>query len=269
MLRKRGFPTKKEDKMFEQPRFIENSFSISFNRQLDIRRKSNDIEDLLKSRLAGHYSQPQVIPIPDELDPQVPRLIFGSTHGYSQIVISQISISLNVRYSPDYQTDISKGQEYLRDRIPVLFEIIDFFKEIRPFFCGLTTRVDLYAPGAEDDKLIKHLINLFLKESEFDKLHDVELKVTRIIDDQYFSNMVIRNFREWRLIEPPQKIPRLSQKEAAIRGIRILGDFNDRYSFNEKQNYFSEPGVIENIIDKAFKEINAMIETCQEAGHGK
>ncbi|MBI4745683.1 MAG: hypothetical protein HY786_03855 [Deltaproteobacteria bacterium] len=255
--------------MFERPRFIENSFSISFNRQLDIRRKSNNIEDMLKSKLAGHYSQPQLIPMPDEFDPQVPRLIFGSTHGYSQIIISQMSISLNVRYSPDYQLDIALGQKYLRERIPVLFEIIESFKEIRPFFCGLTTRVDLYAPAAEDDQIIKHLANLFLKEAEFDKMHDLELKVTRIIDDQFFTNMVIKNFREWRLIEPPQEMLRLSQKKSSIKGIQLIGDFNDRYSFNEKQDYFSGPGVIENIIDKAFTEMNAMIKTCQEAGHEK
>lgn len=255
--------------MFEQPRFIENSFSVSFNRQLDIRRKSNDIEDMLKSKLAGHYSQPQIFPIPDELDPQVPRLIFGSTHGYSQIVISQMSISLNVRYSPDYQLDIAMGQKYLTERIPVLFEIIKSFKEIRPFFCGLTTRVDLYAPTAEDDQIIKHLSNLFLKEAEFDKIHDVELKVTNIINDQYFNNMVIKNFREWRLMEPPQEMPRLSQKKSSIKGIQIIGDFNDRYSFNEKQDYFSGSGIIADIIDKAFIEIHAMIKTCQEADNEK
>jgi len=248
--------------MFEQARFIENSFSVSFNRQLDIRRKSNDIEDMLKSKLAGHYSQPQIIPIPDELDPEVPRLIFGSTHGYSQIVISQMSISLNVRYSPDYQLNIAMGQKYLRERIPTLFGIIEFFKEIRPFFCGLTTRVNLYAPTAEDDQIIKHLANLFLRKSEFDNIHDVELKITNIIDGQYFNNMVIKNFREWRLIEPPQEMPRLSQKKSSIKGIQIIGDFNDRYSFNEKQDYFSGADVIEGIIDKAFTEMNVMIKVC-------
>lgn len=246
--------------MFEQPRFIENNFSIFFNRQLDIRRKANDIEDMLKLKLAGHYSQPHIIPIPDEIDPQVPRLIFGSTHGYSQIVVSQMSISLNVRYSHDYQLDIAKGQKYLRERIPVLFEIIEFFKEIRTFFCGLTTRVDLCTPET-DVWIIKHLANLFFKGAEFDKIYELELKITKIINDQFFSNMVIRNFREWQLIEPTQEIPRLSQSKSSKRGIQIIGDFNDRYSFNEKTDYFSGRDVVENIICKAFDEINAMIKT--------
>lgn len=64
-------------------------------------------------------------------------------------------------------------------------------------------------------------------------------------------------------------MPRLSQKKSSVKGIQLIGDFNDRYSFNEKQDYFSGSYVIENIIDKAFREMNAMIKTCQEAGHEK
>jgi hypothetical protein len=73
--------------------------------------------------------------------------------------------------------------------------------------------------------------------------------------------MVIKNFREWRLIEPQQEMPRLSQRRSSIKGIQLIGDFNDRYSFNEKQDYFSGSGIIEHIIDKAFTEMNAMIKT--------
>lgn len=245
--------------MFEQPKFIENSFSITFNRQFDIRRKSNEIEDFLKAKLAGHYSQPMVVPLPDEVDPQIPRLIFSSTHGYSQIVISQVTISLNVRYSPDYQLDITKGQAYLKERIPIIFEIIKNFKEIRPYFCGLLTRVDLDAPDAEDSQIIERLINLFLKNTNYE-FHDCELKLTKIIDDQFFSNIVIRNFREWQFIEAPQEIPRLSKKTSYRKGIQVIGDFNDRYAFNEKKDYFTNSSVIGSVINKAFEEISAIIE---------
>lgn len=244
--------------MFEQAKYVENGFSVTFPRQIDIRRKANDIEDILKSSLEGHYSQPQIIPIPDELDPQVPRIIFGSTHGFSQIVISQINVSLNVRYSEDWQLDISKGQEYLQRRVPVLFKIVDSLKDIMPYFSGCTTKVVLHTKE-DDDLILKQISNIFLKETELRKTHDIQLKITKIISDQFFSNITISNLREWQLIEPPLGIPRLSRKDAATKGIQIIGDYNDRYAFNENKKYLTEVGLVDKIISKGLAEINVMI----------
>lgn len=244
--------------MFEEPRFIENSFSITFNRQLDIRRRANDIEDFLKSKLPKHYSLPMVVPLPDEVDPQLPRLIFSSTHGYSQIVISQVTISLNVKYSPDYQLDTTKRKEYLKKRIPILFELIEYLGQIYPYFSGLITRIDLDAPKLEDSQIIGHLINLFLKNTQYD-LHDLEIKITKVIDEQFFSNIVIRNFKEWQFLEPPKEVHRLSTGSAVRKGIQIIGDFNDRFAFNEKKDYFSQSDVVDKIIYKAFAEIDSII----------
>jgi hypothetical protein len=105
--------------MFQPPSYIQNSFSIFFPRQEMIRRRVNEFEDTL----TGRYSQPQVLPIPDELDPEVPRILFDSKHGFSQIVISQINMSLNVSYSSDWQSDIGRGRNYLTERVPTLFDL--------------------------------------------------------------------------------------------------------------------------------------------------
>lgn len=75
--------------MFETPKFITNNFSVVFKREPTIRRMANDFED----RLKGYYFQPQIVPVPDEIEPAMPRIIFGSEHGYSQIIFSQISVA--------------------------------------------------------------------------------------------------------------------------------------------------------------------------------
>jgi len=129
--------------MFEAVRYVQNSFAIAFPRQHDIRRKVNDFEDFLQTHLEGHYQQPMLIPVPDEMDPEIPRLIFGSRHGFSQIVFSQIGLSLNVDYSPDWQLDVSKGRQYLLERAPVLFDLLSILDNIKPFFSGLTTKIRL------------------------------------------------------------------------------------------------------------------------------
>lgn len=127
--------------MFGATRYIQNSFSVSFSRYPEIRRRSNEFEDLLKTNFQNHYGQPQVISVPDELDPEVPRLVFGSRHGYSQIIISQIGMTLNVTYSPEWQQDISKGKKYLKERSSALYLLLKILEDSQIFFSGLITRV--------------------------------------------------------------------------------------------------------------------------------
>ena len=55
--------------MFENAKYIKNSFNIFFSRQPEIRRRANDFEDKLK----GRYFQPHIVPVPDDLDPEVPN----------------------------------------------------------------------------------------------------------------------------------------------------------------------------------------------------
>jgi hypothetical protein len=110
--------------MFEEPRYIQNSFSIAFSRQFDIRRRALDFED----RLKGIYLAPFVLPVPDEFDPEAVRIVFGSQNGYSQVHISQINISLQVNYSSDWQVDIAKGQAYLIERAATLFDVLSCYR---------------------------------------------------------------------------------------------------------------------------------------------
>ena len=65
-------------------RYMQNSLAVAFTRQAAIRRAANGFEDALRDQ----YGQPNVLAIPDELDPEIPRIIFSSKHGSSQILIS-------------------------------------------------------------------------------------------------------------------------------------------------------------------------------------
>lgn len=235
--------------MFEQPRYMQSSFSILFPRQKEIRRRANDFEDRLKQQ----YFQPQIIPVPDDLDPEVPRIIFGSEHGFSQIIISQISIVLHASYSPDWQVDISKGKKYLLDRIPMMFDLLTLLNEMKSYFCGLTTRVNLVSRQS-DANILDRLASIFLKEKEND-INEFQMKTTRVIGNRFYSNVTVQNYHLWKLEELLQGVVRLPQKEASEWGIRIIGDFNDRFSFNEKAGYFSSMDCAKEIIENGLVEV--------------
>ena len=246
--------------MFTPPRYIRNSFAISFPRYSAIRRKANDFEDILK----GHYVQPHIISVPDDLDAEVPRMIFGSKHGFSQIIVSQVNLVLNVTYSPDWQVDISKGRQYLLDRVPILFELLEILKETKPYFCGLTTVVRLPSK-ADAEATLDYMTRLLSGGLDFQNLYDIQLKTTVVALDRFFSNITLRSYYEWKPAETQQGIPRFSRKEALERGIEIEGDLNDRYRFNEDANYFSSQGAVEDIINRAFDEIRKVIERARDS----
>ena len=245
--------------MFEKAKYIKNSFNIFFSRQPEIRRRANDFEDKLK----GRYFQPHIVPVPDDLDPEVPRMLFGSEHGFSQIIVSQVTLVLNVTYSPDWQMDISKGRQYLFERVPILFELLDILKGEKAYFCGLSTQVHL-STKAEDKKVIEHLEKLFLKNL-MNSLYDVQLKVTNVLAQRFFSNIVLQNYRTWKLEGPRQGVIRLPHNEVSDQGIEISGDFNDRYAFNEKDNYYTSRENAEAIIESGLDEIKKVIERVEES----
>ena len=229
--------------MFSEPRFLRNSFSVVFSRQLTIRRLANEFED----RLKGQYFQPQIVPVPDDIDPEVPRIIFDSEHGYSQIVFSQISCSLNVAYSPGWQTQIENGRNYLLGRAFLLFDLLEIASVRNPYFCGLVTQAQM-ATEQPDASIVAHLAHKLLKNEAVSDVHDLELKTTKIVSEQYFSNITVSNYRTWSIEGAAAGVQGLSRQSATERGVRIVSDFNDRYSFNERPNYSTARTDVETII---------------------
>lgn len=254
--------TQKEIAMFEQARYIQNSFTVTFARQPDVRRKANHFEDLLRGQLQGHYGQPQVIPVPDELDPEIPRLIFGSRHGFSQIIISQISATLNVVYSPDWQIETSKGREYLLERTKTLFSLLEVLDDMKPYFSGLITRARL-ATSREDKYVLDHLNKYFLKYPPEAGMHDLMVNITAVRDGRFYSNMAVQNYRLWKSVNALPGLPRLSRLKASERGIEVTGDFNDRYTFNEQDGYFSSHALACEIINGGFEEAKRTVDKIQ------
>ncbi|MCB0158117.1 MAG: hypothetical protein KDD83_08285 [Caldilineaceae bacterium] len=251
--------------MFQTPRFLQNSFSITFARISDIRRRANAVEDALHQVLPGHYTIPQVIPVPDELDPEVPRLLFGSTHGYSQILISQISLVLNVQYSPDWQADIARGEAYLRERVPPLFSVLAALHGATPLFAGLTTLARTPTrPDVTDAMLLNLLAQRTLHTDAAPDMFDLQVKTTRIVDEHFYSNVTVKNFRGWPQEQMASGVVPISTTAAVERGIELHGDFNDRYRFNESPDYTTDADSAHTIITRGIATVVQELQAVQE-----
>lgn len=241
--------------MFSQARYEESSFNIFFARQPQIRRLAFKFEDALK----GYYQSPQLIPVPDDLDPEIPRMIFTSDHGFSQIIISQVNLTMKVTYSSDWKVDVSRCKEYLLKRVQLVFDLIKNIGEVKPCFCGLSTRVDVQS-SLSNEEILNHLAEVFSRPHEFKNKHDFQVKLTSVVSGDFFSNITVLNYRIWKNGSQQDIVPRLSSGNAAERGIRILGDFNDRRAYNENENYFTGPDKVTTIIDLGIAELQKVLE---------
>lgn len=242
--------------------FISNSFSVSFPFQEKIRREANLIEDALKQ----DYPSIQILPVPDNMDPRVPRIILDSAHGFSQIAISQTNISLNInQYSEEYQLDINKGKQYLEARIDAIFKVLDIAKIKKPYFAGLTTQIHVNSPK-KNNELINRIARCFNMTLNDRNLHELDIKKVNIMEDSFFSNVRVHNFKSWELLESSHEQPRLATKNATTHGIEIIGDFNDRHSFNENPKYFTSLKAAKNILDKGLTEIDGFSNLLMKEG---
>lgn len=239
--------------VFEQPNFAANSLNVIFPRSERIRRSANQFED----RLSATYGQPQSIPVPDDLDPQVPRLIFQSLGGHSQIIVSQVSISLNVNYDGDWTTDSTKRLSYLQERVPLVYDLCDI-AEVEPAFTGLTGRVRL-ASGASDGEVLRHLVTVLGIAEPPSRLSEVSLRLSSIVEDRFFDNTTIQSYREWDLAGAIG-VSRLTAAQAKSRGVEVIHDFNDRFAFNETRDYLTSRATGLEIVARAQDSLEAWID---------
>ncbi|HIK07250.1 MAG TPA: hypothetical protein IGS40_21590 [Trichormus sp. M33_DOE_039] len=252
---------KQEGKVFSNPKYLQNSFSIIFPRKPSIRKNVFDFE----VKLENSYIQPQVISIPDDINPDMPRMIFTSKHGHSQIIISQVNFVLNVNYSTDWQCDISKCQTYLLEKVSTLFDLLNIIEEKCPYFCGLSTIVQIPSQNEDDKKVISHIYNLFSKESSPSKeetnsdIYEFQIKTAKIIEDKFFSNITVSNYRSWKTITESELILKLPNESIVESGIQIIGDFNDRYTFNESESYCSNENTAKRIIELGLSQIHEIV----------
>lgn len=243
-------------------RYIQNSLAVTFTRQATIRRDANKFEDALREQ----YAQPNVLAIPDELDPEVPRIIFSSRHGFSQILISQMNMTLNVRYSPDWQTDVSKGREYLVERVQLLTRMLDLLRDADVLFWGLTTVAHVSASD-DDEALLQRLASIVGIEAGASHLHDLERKVVWVHEDTYYNHLTIKNYRTWRGTTPAGELHRLARADAIERGLTLVGDFNDRFAFNERAGYRTSPEAGKAVVEKGLEVFSAEAARIGEAIH--
>lgn len=229
--------------MINKEKYIQNTFSYIFSKDINIRKKANEIEAILENL----YMQPQINSIQDDIEPNYPRIIFRAKNGHSIISISQVSIILEIIY--DENISLSEKIGYLKERCKLIEEIIDKSK-VSLNFVGLATVVTIPTTQKESISIIQ---KKYMRENKVENYEDIGYRKTIIIDNKFYSNISIENYKEWEDLNYFGEVVKMPNKNIKECGIKLFVDLNDRYSFNENESYLSNIKITEEIIKKSFE----------------
>lgn len=247
------------EKVFEEALYTESSFSVIFPRQADIRLNLNDFERKLK----GHYGQPQIINIPDDIGPEAPRAVFISNDTYCQMAISQVNIVLTINYPTNLQPDMEMCKNYLLEKSSLVFDMVNSIKVggklLKASYCGFTMTVQIPVINEEINVigLIAKTLNV---KGNYKDIHDMSRRIARIVKDKYFSNIVIENYRTWQFDLPTTGIVKLRNADVKEQGIQIIGDYNDKFAYQERNSYSTTKSEMNKVIEQGLKVIAQTIE---------
>jgi hypothetical protein len=251
---------RREASVFEQPRYVQSTFSLVFPTV----RNLLSSEQALYAVLKGKYFQ-AVVASQGEPGQSAP-LVYQSHHGHSQIVVEPTSATLNVVYSPDWQTKIHEGHSYVEERAHMLFDLLDRIGDEPPLFCGSVTRVRLAtATSVPDEELAPFAARLFAPNVDADTAHDILVRSTNLVDGVYFNNVTVQNYRAWSIGLPQIGVMRLARNQAIERGIEIVGDFNTRYAFNEGVEFAVTKDVATRVLDRNLSTVGDVARRVVEA----
>jgi hypothetical protein len=232
--------------MFEDCYVAQAILTSVIPRRTDIRRYVLQFEERLQER----FLPPHLLPFPDELEPEVPRILFGTKDGAGQLVISQVSLSVQNHYPREQGRQLAHVEGDLRESLPVIFELLELIPEVRPKFVGISLVLNLPSRGDEQE-LLEFLCNRSGAAVERQGLHDMELKTVRVLEGSFFANILIRNFRAFKMEFSPQGVAPMPREEAIEKGLQVVLDCNDRYSFNERRGYESSEEMGIKVLDLA------------------
>ena len=234
--------------------FVQAQFSLKYEPQNRIRRSVNEIEDYLQE----HYGTPQTIPVPDEFNPEVPRIVLYSKNGHSQISFSQISVDFTVRFDNDYLSDFSKTKKYINERLILVLEVLKKIGISEYLYCGLTYNshidIDTRSP-------IEYMKNYLGGSVPDEGLYEASQNVAIVIDDYYFVNKTIGTYKEFKGIQGTIPILFDIQSMSIVsEGVSLALDVNNRYHYiysREKKTVdscFAEIEKFFSLIDESISE---------------
>lgn len=220
---------------FEEMNIINSSLNLVYPRKIKIQEKFQSTLPEINQIIEDYYLPPNFIPVPEEIDPEIPRVVINAINGHNQLVFSQINSKIDANFDYRYQRDVEKCFQYLQTRSELLMGITDCLNIQETLFQGLTFSAQ-FPQVREDQEITRYLANTFNRGLNSSlNINDFNQKITFVIDNEHYINIVIGNYRNYNFTNRQDNSMTSSIAEAKLleKGIFISLDINNRYFFNQ------------------------------------
>lgn len=219
----------------------QTNLNLVYPRIMEYRKKFANSEEILQQ----YFMPSTILPIPDQVPEEVPRIIAQTKSGHSVLNIALSVASFTTNYNGEFVSDWNKCKEYLAQRCSDIYKIIDNMTENNNIFVGLITNVeidDLEKTGLE--VLKKSLCSE--EARKMGELYDLSYKLTYILKKRYYINITLQNLRKF-------YAQQYSNGRTCITGERkhtvaVSIDINDRYAASNDINYKSKKETFDEIL---------------------
>lgn len=219
------------------PQVVSTQFVTEIEANPLIRKRVFEFEE----KLSLFFNTPfRTIPLPDNLDPSLPRFESQSIHGHSILQVSGTRLTMNTNYKENYHDDIGKISEYIFERVPVFNDLLKVEKKL---FIALIFELAFEVEQGEINNLFKTHSGLtaitedtidahLLYSKPFANKYYINVKCSKFINEQF-------KFEENKLLKQNQKY-----------GITVNLDINSRLHQNKGHNF--DDNLVSDISDLIF-----------------
>lgn len=234
---------------------ITNSvFSVNYLPVEELKKKFILAADILKP----YFTEPTILPIPDNAPDDIPRATCQTTHGHSELVLTKKTLQFTTTYDNEFQSDWSRCRIYILDKIQTINELLQLM-DCTLTFSGLTTQI-LTDTTSKDGT--SELVKKFSKVNTEKTIFDFGQKIVTVVDDIFFVNYQLNNIRLYKGINGQNEFTPGFLAGQNENHISVVIDINDRYDFNYHTDFKSDPSRLNQILaltDKAIKNFDKLV----------
>ena len=235
------------------------SVTVTYKKIEGIKRVYYNNDKVLKR----YFNEATVLPVPDEAPVDIPRIIIKTLNEHAQLNVSPIATTFDARFDSGFERNWESCAKYISERMSSVFEFLNILTDNAYEYIGLVSNVlydEVKNNGA--NKIESSLLN----SKKIKDIYDINIKYTFVENDNYFVNIMLQNAR---LIKGGVNVNSagvLGKDEQIAESIGAVIDINDRYGFNTKNNYQSDSGKLDYLIQSMGNIVNNKLETLIEKG---
>jgi len=213
----------------------DSAITFWFQKQPNPKTYVDKFNDILNE----HFFDFNIISVPANIDPAIPRLTAVSSSNHSQVDISLINARLRTNFDENYSKDIQTCIDYLKDRTLKLYEALEI--------CGINIVYSAIFINLEEkeENAVEKIKKQFLQEDKLDSIDEIGIRFSHVVDNKFYSNISFNNSKQIKIekvIESNKEeiiFPLISLNEASEveNYLSVSLEINDKLSFNLDSNY--------------------------------